>query len=241
VSENIIFGDQFNQHGSGINIGKVEQGRDRGDAPAPVPRPSARHIVLMLMSNPRGTGPLDLAEEARAITRAVQPTTFRDEIDIRTSDAVRIDDLSPELLRYRPAVVHFSGHGSGHGGGLVLSDRVGRARAVPPSALAELFGVVGRQIRCVVLNACLSVEQAQAIAVHVPCVVGMSGEVSDLAAREFAASFYQSLGYGQSVSAAFRVAQLVGPLHGRPANQHPVLIDPSGLADQTYLTTPAPA
>jgi hypothetical protein len=55
----------------------------------------------------------------------------------------------------------------------------------------------------VVLNACYSEGQAQAIAEHTDCVVGMSDAIGDQAAIRFAASFYQALGYGRDVKTAF--------------------------------------
>ena len=54
-----------------------------------------------------------------------------------------------------------------------------------------------------VLNACYSESQAQAIAKHIDCVIGMSNAIGDEAAISFAAAFYQALGYGRSVQAAF--------------------------------------
>jgi hypothetical protein len=54
-----------------------------------------------------------------------------------------------------------------------------------------------------VLNACYSEKQAQAIAQHIDCVIGMSKAIGDAAAISFAAAFYQALGYGRSVKAAF--------------------------------------
>ena len=58
-------------------------------------------------------------------------------------------------------------------------------------------------IRCVVLNACYSEGQAEAIAQHIDCVVGMSRAISDPAAMGFATAFYQALGYGRDVKTAF--------------------------------------
>ena len=52
-------------------------------------------------------------------------------------------------------------------------------------------------IRCVVLNACYSEAQAQAIAEAIDCVVGMTSAVGDDAAIEFATAFYRALGYGE--------------------------------------------
>ena len=50
-----------------------------------------------------------------------------------------------------------------------------------------------------VLNACYSETQARAIAEHIDAVVGMTTAVGDQAAINFAAAFYQALGFGRTV------------------------------------------
>jgi hypothetical protein len=55
----------------------------------------------------------------------------------------------------------------------------------------------------VVLNACFSEAQAEAIAKHIDCVVGMSKTIKDRSAISFAASFYQALAYGRTVQEAY--------------------------------------
>ncbi|HSS47354.1 MAG TPA: CHAT domain-containing protein, partial [Thermoanaerobaculia bacterium] len=72
--------------------------------------------------------------------------------------------------------------------------------------LARLLGQFNQNLRCVVLNACYSEEQAQAIAQEVDCVVGMATAVADRAAIRFAAKFYEALAFGQTVQAAFDLA-----------------------------------
>ena len=81
----------------------------------------------------------------------------------------------------------------------------GNAQEVQPPAPAELFRIVNKskQINCIFLNACYSEPQAEAISNNVECVIGMSFAVTDVAAREFAAHFYQALGFGKSIQDAF--------------------------------------
>ena len=49
------------------------------------------------------------------------------------------------------------------------------------------------KIECVVLNACYSEVQADAIALHVPYLIGMNQAIGDSAAREFAVGFTGSV------------------------------------------------
>jgi len=158
--------------------------------------------VLFLAANPKDTNPLRLDEEIRSIDLALQQAEFRDKFDIKQHWAVRVTDLQGYLLRHQPDIVHFSGHGSAVSE-ILLEDNNGNSRPVSPRALSQLFSILKDNIRCVILNACYSESQAQAIAKHIDCVIGMSNAIGDEAAISFAAAFYQALGYGRSVQAAF--------------------------------------
>ncbi len=159
-------------------------------------------IILFLAANPSTTTRLRLDEEVRAIDQALRQADYRDQFDLEQHWAVRVADLQELLLRHQPHIVHFSGHGS-QAGQLLLEDDQGRAFAVPPDALSRLFAILCDRVRCVVLNACYSEPQAQAIAAHIDCVIGMPDAIGDAASLNFAASFYQALAYGRDVQTAF--------------------------------------
>ena len=158
--------------------------------------------LLFLAANPLDTDPLRLDEEMRAIDISLRQADFRDQFDLRSQWAVRIGDLQELLLRHQPDIVHFSGHGSA-ASEIVLQDAQGRGVVVPTKALSDLFGHLRGDIRCVVLNACYSSDQAEAIATQIDCVVGMTDAITDKASIEFATAFYRALGYGRSVKTAF--------------------------------------
>jgi hypothetical protein len=84
-----------------------------------------------------------------------------------------------------------------------MEDSRGHSRPVSARALSTLFSVLRDNIKCVVLNACYSEEQAKAIAEHIDCVIGMSQAIGDRSAIAFATAFYQALGYGRDVKTAF--------------------------------------
>jgi hypothetical protein len=158
--------------------------------------------ILFLAANPVDTNPLRLSEEVRTIDERLRSAEFRDRFELIQYWAVRPTDLSECLLRHTPHIVHFSGHGSKRGE-IILEDVTGKAKPVSPEALGRLFRVLKDNVRCVVLNACMSAKQAQAIAQEVDCVVGMSRAIGDEAAIRFAGGFYRALGYGRSVQTAF--------------------------------------
>ena len=177
--------------------------RQRGEANIPGKQDMDNQIkILFLAANPKDTSQLRLDEEMRAIDQAIQQAEFRDRFDIETQWAVRVVDLQGYLLRHKPDIVHFSGHGS-ESSEIILEDNDGNSQPVSSRALGQLFSVLKENIRCVILNACYSEQQAQAIAEHIDCVIGMSKAIGDKAAISFAAAFYQALGYGKDFKTGF--------------------------------------
>jgi hypothetical protein len=158
--------------------------------------------ILFLAANPKGTPPLALDKELRAIDAKIRSAEYRKRLKMSQHWAVRLDDLSGLLMRERPEVVHFSGHGSKSGQIVLLADD-DTPKPVPAQALAERFRVLKDNVRIVVLNACYAEPQAKGIARVIDCTIGMSDKIRDNDAIGFAAAFYEALAHGRSVQDAF--------------------------------------
>lgn len=158
--------------------------------------------ILFLGANPSSTTRLALDAEVREIAQRLVKSEHRDDLRLVQEWAISIEDLHEHMLRHRPAIVHFSGHGSS-AGQLVIDDGAGRAVPLDRGAVSDLFRILRKEVRCVVLNACFSEEQANGIAEHIDCVVGMSAAVKDGVSLAFAGAFYQAIGFGESVQTAF--------------------------------------
>ncbi len=159
--------------------------------------------VLLLSANPEDA-PLKIDAEFRAIDNKIRGSEHREHVQLILHGAVRLADVPGLLMRHKPHVVHFSGHGDATGIELTTGD--GSSKVVPPNALADIFKALKDNVRVVVLNACDSAPQAEAIVDVIDCAVGMADEIDDDAAVAFAAAFYEALGYGKSVQTAFDVA-----------------------------------
>lgn len=191
--------------------------------------------VLFLAANPLGTDRLKLDEELRAIAEKVYASAYREHLQIESSWATRPDDLLQSLNRYRPHIVHFSGHGSPTGE-LILVDNTGLPKAIPAIALKALFTTLKDNIQVVILNACYSKVQAAAITEVINCVVGMNDSIGDEAAIIFAASFYRALGFGRSVKEAFEQGKVALLLEGIPEENTPELLNKAGInASEVFL------
>lgn len=159
--------------------------------------------VLLLSANPIDS-PLNIDEEFRAIDQKIRSSEHRDHVNLIIHGAVRLEDVAGLLMRHKPHVVHFSGHGATTG--IELTGPDGEGRRVPPKALANIFSTLKDNVRVVLLNTCDSAAQAKAIVTQIDCAVGMSDTIPDVAAVAFAAAFYEVLGYGRSVQAAYDLA-----------------------------------
>jgi hypothetical protein len=198
--------------GVAFNVGAV-QGGLRVQVPTPRTKPgepaaqrpaqfAAPVRILFLGANPLDSTRLRLDEEVREIDRVLVSAELGRRFELCQKWAVRTGELQGHLLRTKPHVVHFSGHGSRENA-IFLESEDGRSLPVPAPRLARLLAQFNQRLRCVVLNACYSEEQATAIAEHIDCVIGMSTAVADRAAIRFAAAFYQAVAYGRSVRDAY--------------------------------------
>jgi hypothetical protein len=177
--------------------------------------------ILILSANPTNTNKLRLDEEVREIEAGLERSRSRDQFQIISKWAVRPNDLRRALLDHKPEIVHFSGHGV-ESQGLALENNSGQMQMVKTETLAGLFGLFD-SIECVLLNACYSEAQAEAIYQHVDYVIGMNRAIGDRAAIEFAVGFYDALGADRSYEDAYKFGCLNIDLEGIPESSTPVL------------------
>jgi hypothetical protein len=198
---------------------------------------SGRVTILFLGANPSNLTERALGHEVREIVERLRAADLRDCFEIVQAWAVRTSDLQQCLLRHRPVIVHFSGHGT-LDGQIMLEDKQGRAMAMSTSAIARLFEILRDNIRCVVLNACASKVQAEAIAKYIDCVVGMSAAIDDASAIAFSGALYQALGFGRSLKEAFKLGCLEIDMENQKQADVPTLICREGvLPEEVWLVS----
>ncbi|MFB2836607.1 pentapeptide repeat-containing protein [Floridanema evergladense] len=178
--------------------------------------------ILILTANPQNIDKRRLDAEVREIQTGLERAKKRDQFEIISKWAVRPDDLRRALLDYEPQIVHFSGYGAATEG-LALENDLGQLQMVSTAALAKLFEVFKDKVECVLLNACYSETQAEAIRQHIDYVIGMHQAIGNRAAIEFAVGFYDALGAGRSIEDAFKLGCIAIDLEGIPESLTPVL------------------
>ena len=147
--------------------------------------------ILILAAIPHG---LRLDKEIREIEDAIRRANKRDFFEIRTRTAVRPQDIRRAIAEEKPQIIHFCGHGL-EDGSLLLEDDGGQNKAVLPEGLASLFELHTDYVDCVLLNACHSVQSAEAISEYINYAIGMNQSIQDRSAIKFSQGFYDGLGY----------------------------------------------
>lgn len=193
--------------------------------------------ILFLAANPKGEPRARLDEEIRTIEERIRLAQMRDLFDVKYQLALRTRDLQRALLQYKPEIIHFAGLGTASGE-ILLEDKSGKSLPVSAATIGRLFSILKDNVRCVVINARYAETQAQAIAQHVDCVVGMSKLVGDDGAICFAAAFYQALGFGRTVRTAFDLACNQLQIEGFNGDVTPVLLASDPMAADFLVTDP---
>ena len=186
-----------------------------------VPGDGGHVDVLFLSANPDREKLLNLDREQNEIQAITEATLERHRFRLAAWPDIKLSQLAPRLLRLKPQVLHFSGHG-GKQGDLLLRGEDGEPRSVAAAALADILEVVGSSLRLVILNACYSDVLSEAIVARLDvAVVGMTRAVSDPTALQYSRGLYQGLFDGLTPHDAHRIA--AANLSGRPDETAPAL------------------
>ena len=165
--------------------------------------------VLVAVSQPTDSRPLDVDAELDSIRKALAP--LADKIEVDVLDPAKRDELLTRLHQgYH--VLHYIGHGMFQEGEgyLVLEDSEERSEQASASLLGQM--VADSNLRLVVLSACetsvTGPERAFGGVAHhlveagMPAVIAMQLNISDQAAGAFSCEFYGALADGWSVDTA---------------------------------------
>ena len=179
--------------------------------------------MLLLAANPPGgtqrSELLRIGQEKREIKAAIHEDRRYFEIPFE-EDAVRFRDFSRLLIKYRPMLLHFSGHAAAgalafekyadvedvRSGISPASKLVSDEDLIPIATIAGILADYQDTLRCVVFNACETEALAEAVCEQIDCAIGMRGAIPDGVAMRFSELFYRQLVAGNSVGTAFHRA-----------------------------------
>jgi tetratricopeptide (TPR) repeat protein len=177
--------------------------------------------VLGLVSAPRDLPALDVAEERRRLTDAIDDLGRHQQVELVWAARGTWPCLQEALLDGHWHVLHFIGHGGvDHGAGvLALEDELNpdKTNLVSSARFARLLHACRPVPRLVVLNSCqsgeaagdlLSSTAASLVQSGISASVAMQFVVTDPAALAFSRGFYQALAHNHPVDEAVRLGRI---------------------------------
>ncbi|WP_298901459.1 CHAT domain-containing protein [uncultured Psychroserpens sp.] len=172
--------------------------------------------ILFIGVNPKDTGQLRLQDEINVIKDIVDPTNNR--LYVRNASTKRA--MRRYLNKYKPNVLHISGHGNDDQT-LLFEDENGHTEIVYIDQLGTFLDHYSKYLKCVVLSACYSLNNVEIFSSKIHCVIGMKMAVANTMAIDFSRAFYDSLCSGETFESAFGIAK--AELNLSSAEDHDVL------------------
>lgn len=204
----------------------------------PKPKPEKLRVLILGASS---EGDLRVGREQKRIRAAVESALHRDQIELDVRPAATTEDLLDGIAKFRPHVVHFSGHSDAD---LIVfedeNDEPHEGVVVTAKAFSRAVQATDNPPLLVLLNSCNSAAQIdELVATVTPFAIGMADSIEDADAITYAARFYANIANGQSIQAAHRAGQAALELAGHDSAILPTLAsaadaDPS----TTVLVTP---
>lgn len=188
--------------------------------------------ILMLAASSEGD--LRVGREQKRIRAAVESALHRDLVELDVRPSATASDLLDGITKFRPHVVHFSGHSNDE---LIVFendiDAKHKGVVVSATAFANAVAATDEPPLLVLLNSCHSASQIQHLVESVaPFAIGMSDSIGDGDAITYATQFYAAVANGQSIFSAHASGQAAVQLAGLPGHDLPTLACTDG-ADPT--------
>lgn len=204
----------------------------------PAPKPEKLRVLMLGAS---AEGDLRVGREQKRIRAAVESALHRDQIELDVRPAATTADLLDGITKFRPHVVHFSGHSNDD---LIVfedeADEPHEGVIVTARAFARAISATDDPPLLVLLNSCRSAAQIDdLVAQVVPFAIGMADSIEDADAINYAAQFYAAVANGQSINSSHLSGQAALELAGLESADLPTLawapdVDPS----TTILVSP---
>ncbi|WP_328863291.1 hypothetical protein [Streptomyces sp. NBC_00306] len=201
------------------------------------PKPEKLRVLILGASS---EGDLRVGREQSRIRAVVERALHRDLVELDVRPAATAADLLDGITRFRPHVVHFSGHSDED---LIVFekdiDQPHEGVIVTAKAFARAIAATDEPPLLVLLNSCHSAAQIDDLIGVVDFAIGMSDEIGDTDAIYYAAQFYAAVANGQSIGSAHASGQAAVELAGLPDHDLPTLAHAADVDPRaTFLVKP---
>jgi len=205
-------------------------------------RPPKAERLRVLILGAAAEGDLRVGREQKRIRAAVESALHRDLIELDVRPAATTNDLLDGITKFRPHVVHFSGHSDADL--IVFEDELDEHHQgviVTARAFANAVAATDDPPLLVLLNSCNSASQIDGLVERgvAPFAIGMADEIDDGDAITYAAQFYAAVANGQSIHSAHLSAQAALELAGLSGHELPTLVHSDDVDPATTVLVKA--
>jgi len=208
----------------------------------PDPKTEKLRILLLGASSESGDAALRIGREQKRIRAVVESALHRDYVDLDVRPAATTEDLLDGIVKFRPHVVHFSGHSNDDL--IVFEDELDEHHEgviVTARAFASAVKATDDPPLLVLLNSCNSAAQIDHLVKDVtPFAIGMADEIADGDAITYAARFYAAIANGQSINSAHLSGRAALELSGLSGAELPTLAFASDVDPTTAILVKPP-
>lgn len=214
-------------------VADAERGLIQMTRELPAPKQELLRVLILGASS---EGDLRVGREQKRIRAAVESALHRDLVELDVRPAATTADLLDGITRFRPHVVHFSGHSNAD---LIVFEQEEDAPhagvIVTAAAFARAVQATDTPPLLVLLNSCNSAAQINDLVKSVaPFAIGMADSIADADAINYAAQFYAAVANGQSIGSAHASGQAALDLAGLESADLPTLawaddVDPNAV------------
>jgi hypothetical protein len=175
--------------------------------------------VLVAVSSPQGTSPVDALREQTAVRALLEPLMLGSAVVIEVLEDASLEGIRRMLTEREFHVFHYIGHGTVSADGksaVVLTDAAGALSVRSCDDLAFVLAAAA-SLRLVVLNSChgsvssptdpFAGAGATLVRAGIPAVVAMRATISNDAAVTFASGLYRELADAAPIERAVSVAR----------------------------------
>jgi hypothetical protein len=200
----------------------------------PTPKPEKLRVLILGAS---AEGDLRVGREQKRIRAAVESALHRDQIELDARPAATTADLLDGITKFRPHVIHFSGHSTED---LIVfedeQDAPHKGVIVTARAFARAIAATDSPPLLVLLNSCNSASQIDELVTQVvPFAIGMADSIDDGDAISYAAQFYAAVANGQSIRSSHLSGQAALELAGLAGVELPTLASAADVDPATTL------
>jgi hypothetical protein len=200
-------------------------------------REPQKEKLRILILGASSEGDLRVGREQKRIRAAVESAHHRDLVELDARPAATAQDLLDGITKFRPHVVHFSGHSDPTV--IVLEkelDHLHEGAEVSARAFRAAVRATDTPPLLVLLNSCNSAAQiGDLVTDDTPFTIGMTDTIEDGDAITYATQFYASVANGQSIRSAHLAGQAALELSGLEDTDLPQLAVAPGFDPSTAM------